>query len=164
MSPHNDDTRPVEPGADNGWCREHAMRLAHSFQSLLGRPLLGHSASDEALPRLLYDAPFVLVSHGLEDDPVFNYANAAAQSLFELTWHEFVRLESRYSAESPEQAAREKFMQQVREKSFVDDYTGVRISSTGNRFTIDHAIVWNVIDGNGVLHGQAATFKNWTAL
>ena len=116
------------------------------------------------MARALYEAPFVLVSHGLETDPVFNYANLTAQSLFELRWHDFVRLESRHSAEAVEQAARESFMQQVRTNGFVDNYTGVRISSSGKRFTIDRAVVWNVIDDAGNLRGQAATFAHWTPI
>ena len=33
----------------------------------------------------LMDAPFVVLSHGTEDDPIFNYGNLAAQKLF-LEW------------------------------------------------------------------------------
>ena len=58
-----------------------------------------------------------------------------------------------------EREERARFMQAVGERGYVDDYTGVRISSTGKRFYILQATVWNVTDENGVIHGQAATFR-----
>ena len=33
-----------------------------------------------------------VVSHGTEPDPIFNYANAKALALFEMTWPEFTQL------------------------------------------------------------------------
>lgn len=40
------------------------------------------------------------MSHGLEVDPVFNYANQCALDLFEMTWEDFIKLPSRLSAEA----------------------------------------------------------------
>ncbi len=34
-------------------------------------------------------------------------------------------------------------------------YTGVRITRTGKRFMIEEATLWQLIDADGVLHGQA---------
>ncbi|MDQ0062768.1 MEKHLA domain-containing protein [Paenibacillus harenae] len=45
---------------------------------------------------------------------------------------------------------------------YVDDYTSIRISSTGRRFYIKQATVWNVIDEAGVYRGQAATFTEYS--
>ncbi len=49
-----------------------------SHLELTGRPLLERlpGESDEALARRLYAAPFVVLAHGVEPDPLFNYANA----------------------------------------------------------------------------------------
>jgi len=52
----------------------------------------------------------------------------------------------------------------VRENGFIDDYSGIRISSTGRRFHIRQAIVWNVLDEDGRYAGQAATFSSWEFL
>ena len=49
----------------------------------------------------------------------------------------------------------------VARDAFTDRYTGVRISSTGARFLIKDAFVWNVLDAHGVRIGQAATFDAW---
>jgi len=47
---------------------------------------------------------------------------------------------------------------------FVDDYQGIRISSSGRRFRIERAIVWNLLDEDGNHAGQAATFSQWHEL
>ena len=49
-------------------------------------------------------------------------------------------------------------------QGYIDNYAGIRISSTGKRFKIDQALVWNLIDDYGNPVGQAATFSDWTWL
>ena len=46
----------------------------------------------------------------------------------------------------------------VKAQGYIDDYQGVRISSTGKRFMIRNCVVWEVYDAAGVRRGQAATF------
>ena len=46
----------------------------------------------------------------------------------------------------------------------VSDYRGVRISSTGKRFLVERATVWNIKEPDGTPLGQAATFSDWTFL
>ena len=60
-----------------------------------------------------------------------------------------------------ERQERARQLERVRRDGFIDDYAGVRISATGKRFRIEQAVVWNLIDGNGEIHGQAATFDRW---
>ena len=50
------------------------------------------------------------------------------------------------------------------ESGIVHGYTGVRITADGRRFAIGGANVWNLVDGNGRHHGQAATFAEWQFL
>jgi hypothetical protein len=40
----------------------------------------------------------------------------------------------------------------------------VRISSTGKRFLIKEAIVWNLVDDKGDYQGQAAAFSKYQDL
>jgi hypothetical protein len=47
---------------------------------------------------------------------------------------------------------------------YIDHYRGVRISRSGRRFLVEAALVWNVIDLNGVKQGQAASFATWVRL
>ena len=94
----------------------------------------------------------------------FNYGNAAALRLFEMTWAEFTALPSRLSAEPTHRDERARLLDTVARQGFIDDYRGIRISKSGARFTIEQATVWNVIDDSGTLVGQAATFSAWTPL
>jgi MEKHLA domain len=106
----------------------------------------------------LWAAPQAVVAHGTEADPIFFFGNRAALDLFETAPEEFSVMPSRLSAEAPLRAERATFLARVAEHGFVDDYSGVRISAGGRRFTIHGGIVWNLVDAAGQIHGQAATF------
>ena len=110
------------------------------------------------MARALYQADFAVVSHDTQPDPVFNYANLAAQRVFEMDWETFTQLPSRLSADSTNRDERARLMERVRRDGYIDDYSGVRISATGKRFMISRATVWNVVDIEGRYLGQAACF------
>ena len=135
--------------------------IADSYRRLTGRSLV--LAGDD-LAAALWWAPRVVVAHGVEDDPVFFYGNRRALELFELDFAAFTRLPSRYSAEPLARDERARLLRRVGRDGFIDDYAGVRISSTGRRFRIEQATVWNLIDDAGRNQGQAATFDRWTQL
>ena len=63
----------------------HTQALLEFFRARTGVELIerGGKAEDEA--QRLFAAPFVVVSHGAETDPILNYGNAAALELWELT-------------------------------------------------------------------------------
>jgi hypothetical protein len=153
-----------EPGPENAFLCEHAELLISSYRRITGKELVEHKSSPEAMARALYEASFGVVSHGLGEDPVFNYGNRAALELFEMSWRDFVALPSRKSAEAVNRAERQKLLERVSQFGFVDDYRGVRISATGRRFRIEEATVWNVVDARNVYHGQAAVIFRWSAL
>lgn len=152
------------PSPQNGFHQNHANRLIASYRRLTGRDLVDPEPGPEERARMLWEAPFVVVSHGTESDPIFNYGNRAALDRFEMTWEEFTALPSRLSAEPVHRDERARLMRSVVEKGFIDDYGGVRISRTGRRFRIVGATVWNVIDEDGQLVGQAAMFATWENL
>ncbi len=135
--------------------------MLDSFRRFVGRKLIERSGDDAADARAVFDAPFVLLSGGTEGDQVLNYDNAAALSLWARNWDDFTRTPSRLTAEPMEREAREVFLLAVRERGFVDNYTGIRISAKGDRFFIENAIVWNLLDAAGNYAGQAATFSSW---
>lgn len=113
------------------------------------------------LHQSLWDAPKAIVAHGPEADPVFFYGNRLALRLFELDFAAFTRMPSRCSAEPLHRAERNRLLERVARNGFVDDYCGIRISSSGRRFLITSATVWNLMDEEGTCHGQAAAFGNW---
>lgn len=141
--------------------QSHAQLLLESYQRLLGKPLLTVK-QDLSLTEQLYAAEFALLSHNSDVDPVFNYANRQALALFELNEAQLVEMPSRLSAEPVNQAQRQSLLEQVRDKGYISDYSGIRISRTGKRFRIHQAVVWNVLDENGCYQGQAACFSQWS--
>ena len=75
-----------EPG-DTGTI-SHVQLLLDSFARRVGRELVSRQGSAAEQAERLFRAPFVVVSHGTQADPVLNYGNAAALALWEMTWAE----------------------------------------------------------------------------
>ena len=151
----------------NDYFCHHISLLQTSLQHWTGSSLpsdkqFEHDPVDAA--KQLYHAPFALLSHGAQADPIINYANLAAQALFEMNWYEFIQLPSRLSAETVVQEERNALLKRVSENGYIDDYKGIRVAKSGSRFIIDQATVWNVIDQAGDYHGQAAMFAHWKHL
>jgi hypothetical protein len=132
--------------------------LVGSYARLVGAPLIPQG-KDAAW--LYHEAPFAVLAHGIERDPKFIYANAAAQACFEYSWEEFLDLPSRLSAEPTDRAERQALLDKVARDGFLSGYRGVRIAKSGRRFVIEDGIIWELIDGAGTRHGQAATFRTW---
>lgn len=142
----------------------HVQFLLDAFSRFIGRDLIPRDMPPLEQARRLFEAPFVVVSHGTEADPVLNYGNRTALGLWEMAWAELTRTPSRLTAEPLHRDERARLLERTRAAGFVDDYAGVRISSSGRRFRIEKAIVWNLVDRSGTLRGQAATFDRWTPL
>jgi hypothetical protein len=156
------------PETDSWWKEpaklEWARWLLDSFHRWTGRELVGRVGRAVEQAETLYVAPFVVVSHGTEADPILNYGNRAALQLWETTWEAFRRIPSRLTAEPVNQAERQRMLEQALSKGYLDDYRGVRISTTGRRFLVEDALVWSVVDADGQRLGQAATFSHWRYL
>ena len=142
----------------------HAQILARSLKQWTGRELLPGNWTAPERAEKIFHAPFVLVSHGMEADPVLNYGNAAALALWEMSWEELTRTPSRLTAEAPNREERARMLAAVTARGFTDDYSGVRISKTGRRFRIARATVWNLLTGDNQPCGQAAMFSEWEFL
>jgi hypothetical protein len=153
-----------EPSPANHYQAEHAGLLLDSYYRLTGRYLMPPCLERKLAARELYQAPFVVLSHDTAADPLFTYANLAAQRLFEMPWGEIVGLPSRHSAGPMEQRARQQSLDQVARQGFMDHYQAVRVSRGGKRFLILDATIWNLTGADGQPMGQAATFGEWRDL
>jgi hypothetical protein len=159
------DSLTVSTPSVNAWMDptgiRHAQILLNSFRQFLGRELIERSsdATDEATR--LFEAPFVVVSHGTQADPILNYGNRTALTLWETDLTTLTTMPSRLTAEPMHRDERAEMMARAARDGYVDDYRGVRITLTGRRFLIDRAIVWNLVDEQGNAAGQAATFSEW---
>lgn len=142
----------------------HTICLTHSLQHWTGRNLLSGAIHPLELAQKIYEAPFVVVSHGTEADPVLNYGNQAALELWEMPWEELTRTPSRFTAEAPNREERARLLAAVTRQGFIYDYSGVRISKNGRRFRIASATVWNLRTEDGQPCGQAAMFDRWEFL
>lgn len=149
------------PSAENHFLAEHAALILVSHHHWTGRHLVGPTLHPVAAAQALYEAPFAILSHDDSGDPRFTYANLCAQQLFELPWGRFIGMPSRYSAEPVERAERERLLARVSAHGFVDDYTGVRVASSGKRFLVRNATVWNLVDRTHRFCGQAACLREW---
>ena len=153
-----------QPSKTNNFLIEQATLLRNSYRHLLGHELIITTQTDSQFARELFYAPFAVVSHDTGSDPVFNYGNLAALKLFQFSWEEFTKLPSRLSAEPVNQAEREMLLQEVSQKGYIDQYQGIRISKSGQRFLIQNAVVWNLEDPDKSYKGQAAKFEHWQFL
>lgn len=131
--------------------------ILSSYMHWMGEVLFAGSSS-------LFEAPFVLLSHGVEADPILNYGNQQALHLWEMTWDAFTQMPSRLTAEMNLREDRSQLLADVKKQGYSRNYSGVRISKSGRRFQIEKALVWNLIDEKGEYAGQAACFSQWKYL
>jgi MEKHLA domain-containing protein len=152
-----------DPWLRPGWA-EHSQILLDSYYRWIQRQLIPRTGSLVDQARDLYLAPFVVVSHGTQPDPILNYGNRVALELWEMPIETLLETPSRLTAEPLHRDERARLLERTSRNGFVDDYQGIRISSTGRRFRIDQATVWNLQDATGQYVGQAATFSQWQFL
>ena len=152
----------MTPWTEDNWQRR-TKEILDSYARWLGDELIGRTDL-EADAKALFEAPFVVVAHGTESDPVLNYGNRTALELWETDLETFLTIPSRQTAEPVHRDERANMLHRTREHGYIDDYQGIRVSTTGQRFQIDQATVWNLVDEHGNYTGQAAMFSDWRML
>jgi len=151
----------VPAGATEDFLIAHTATLLHCYRHWIANDLIPSQGSPLQQAEALFKAPFIVVSSNREADPILTYGNEAALKLWEMTWGDFIQTPARTTAEPMHQEERQKFLNRVKSRGFIDNYEGIRISSTGKRFKIQQATVWNLLDERGNATGQAATFSQW---
>lgn len=152
------------PGPGNDYLAAHAQLLIDSYRHWFDEALLPPGATAAETARRLFEAGFAVLSHDTAPNPMFNYANRCALALFEMDWRQLLATPSAASAEAVKQEERERIMAQVTAHGYIDHYTSIRVSSSGKRFRIENARVWNLIDTGGAYAGQAALIPAWRFL
>ena len=132
--------------------------MTESYARLVGTPLVPPGKDATWLYR---DAPFVVLRAWARPRPAFHLCQQDRPGLFRIFLEEFLALPSRLSAETQDQAERQRLLDRVRRDGFMSGYRGVRIAKSGRRFIIEDGVVWELIDKQGARHGQAATFSSW---
>lgn len=73
-------------------------------------------------------------------------------------------MSSRSPFEPTKQAERDRLLEQTQTQGFSSNYRGVRTSSTGKRFFVENVTIWNVLDEQNQMCGQAAVFSHYTPI
>jgi len=152
------------PVWQNPWVVTWTQFLLNSYRQWTGNDLIDREGDEVMQSERLFVIPFVVVSHGTQPDPLLNYGNHCALTLWEMDWDGLRTTPSRLTAEPINQEERARMLREASQKGIITDYRGIRISRTGRRFSVEHAVVWNVLNGNGRHCGQAATFSTWKEL
>jgi hypothetical protein len=139
-----------------------SQRLLDSYYHWMKKDLIERTGDAKQQAGTLFGVSFVVVSHGMELDPLLNYGNQMALDLWEVPWERFLKMPSRLTVEPDMRAEREQVLRQAKADGYFDGYQGVRISSTGKRFLIEQALIWTVVDSAARPVGQAATFSLWS--
>ena len=142
----------------------HSQRILDSYRYWTGRELIERKGSAAEQAVALFEAPFAVLAHGTESDPILNYGNQQALELWEMDWPTFTHIPSRQTAEFMQQDARVQLLKEVEAKGFAEGYAGVRISRSRRRFRMEGVVIWNLLDENKNPCGQAAMFPQWTFL
>ena len=140
------------------------QNLLNSYSRLLKQELISREGTHLHQAEQLFICPFVVVSHGLQEDPILNYGNQTALSLWEMNWEQLTKTPSRLTAEPVNRDERARMLEQAQTQGYITDYRGIRISRSGKRFLVDSATVWNIQNPDGTPLGQAATFSDWIFL
>lgn len=93
-----------------GWASPASVRWVRvppeSCKHWTGREFMTRSDDAHDGAQRLFEAPFVVVSHGNEADPILNYGIRAALDLWGLEWDAFIRMPSRAMAQPLQRWAR----------------------------------------------------------
>ena len=81
------------------WVIEWSQYLLNNYARLVKEELITREGTSLEQAEWLFNSPFVVVSHGLQDDPILNYGNQAALNLWEMNWEQFTQTPSQLTAE-----------------------------------------------------------------
>lgn len=141
----------------------HSQLITSTYKDLLGEELFSESTCAEENAYMLYNSKSVILSHDGSSNPLFTYANATAQKLWEFSWGEFIGLPSKHSVEKDGREERQGLLEAAHKKGYIKNYRGVRISKNNRRFAIEGVILWN-LNQDGENMAQAAAFDSWEFL
>jgi len=146
------------------WVIEWTQYVLDSYARLVKKELTPREGTPQKQAERLFTSPFVVASHGLQEDPILNYGNQTALDLWEMDWDQFTQTPSRLTAEPMNRDERARMLEEAKTFGYISNYQGIRISRSGKRFLVEQATVWNLQKPDGTPLGQAATFSDWTFL
>ena len=144
---------------------EPAIQLfKYSYEKYCKLPFPIEADQHSLCHAVYHSSQYVVLAHNTLSDPTFTFANMKAQELWKLSWEQFIGIPSRLSAKPDKVEKREALLQEARLHGFIHNYKGIRVDSTGHEFYIENVTLWNLVDEQGIMHGQAAIFNQWEHL
>ncbi len=130
---------------------DHVKLLHDSLKKLTGRGLcerMGISdtvmdSNVDTYNNICLNDRFVLVSHGIQEDPVYNFSNQAGLEAFVRSWDQFIKLPSRQSVvfQSFDEELRIKLMKRVTDDGYVEGASGIRVRGDDKFIRLVDAVV-----------------------
>ena len=133
---------------------------SHSLQQQTGQSLL-ERMQVSSIAHVHSHERYAVLSHGIQDDPIYNYFNTAALATFGYPETQVYQLASRYSAPPGHlRLARDAEIQSTTTQANVVRCipTAIRQDKNGKQFVLCDLILWNVYDEEGQRVGQTALF------
>jgi len=135
--------------------------IASSYLRQARRPLV--KKSDDVIAAL-WTAPCAILAQYELSDTATHFANRCALEVYETDYLGFSPQGQGSHAEKDGQKSANGLFAATNGAGGVAKYSGNLMSCRGNRFRVQHALTWPLIDEAGASHGYAAMFDLWIAL
>ncbi|VEI19244.1 MEKHLA domain [Serratia plymuthica] len=114
------------------------QRIDSAYRHWTGVGLPGPQATapDPHFLWLHHQAPYSLLAHEGDVEPVFIYANHCAQQCFGYSFDEFIALPSRLNASPVDRAERQQLLDKTARQGIAQGYRGLQVDEFGNAFSI----------------------------
>ena len=118
---------------------KHLMLIDQSLHSLTKKGLyerMGIPRTNTDILDIHRDKRYVVISHGTELDPIYNYGNAACLEAFLRSWDELCQIPSADSVvrRSVDENLRIELMSKVTRDGYVEGATGIRRTGDAGRY------------------------------
>lgn len=141
----------------------HLARVVRSYTVLTGRDLVAYDPNPSVLAERVQRAPFILMSRSFERDALPAYGNDLALNLWQQSWDQFTA--SPVSDESDASDEEHRMWRQANELALAaghaDVVSGALSAGSGRRIRFTRATIWNVLDDDGRIVGQATLLPTW---
>ncbi len=135
--------------------------IASSYLRQARRPLV--QKSDDVIAAL-WTAPCAILAQYELSEAATHFANRCALEVYETDYLGFSPQGQGSHAEKDGQKSANGLFAAANGAGGVAKYSGNLMSCRGNRFRVQHALTWPLIDEAGACHGYAAMFDLWIAL
>ena len=135
--------------------------IASSYFRQARRPLV--QKSDDVIAAL-WAAPCAILAHYRVPNTDFHFANRCALDVYE---SDYIGFSAQFQEALPHKDQRDRqseLFSSAIPTGGMSKYSGNLVSCRGNRFRVQHALTWPLIDEDGEYLGTAAMFDLWFAL